>query len=175
MTTSPHATDTAEEFTELKARITFSELVTYEVERSFEIPVEVAHSPRAIRRYLDKELGPDELADDCTNENFDSCEDRTIEEIQVLETTADHWRADGVTQVAINRYMRSVRGPVTVWLAPGRKRPTGRCTVCTGLTLLRRGARAASHRPAPGAEPCPGTGGPVADRNAPSTPHETSA
>ncbi|RLU82040.1 hypothetical protein CTZ27_31295 [Streptomyces griseocarneus] len=164
----PYPTDDAEEFTELKARITFSELVTYEVERSFEIPVEIAHNPRAIRRYLDEELDPDELADDCTNQNLKSCEDREVEKIQALETTADHWRADGVTQEAIDRYMQSARGPMTVWLAPDRKRPTGRCTVCDGLTLLRLGARAVLHPP--GAEACPGTGRPVAHRDAPTPP-----
>ncbi|WP_424892362.1 hypothetical protein [Streptomyces sp. XH2] len=173
MSTPTHATETVEEFTELRVCVTFSELVTYEAARTFEIPVAIAHSPRAIKRYLDEELDVDDLADDCTYENTAYCENRTVEEIEVLETTADHWRADGVRQTAINRYMSAVRGPMTVWLAPDRKRPTGRCTVCGALTLLRRGARAALHPP--GAEPCPGTGRPVASRNAPtpSTAHAT--
>jgi len=164
MTTVTQQPDRPEEFAELTVRVTFSELVTYQADSTFEVPVEIAHSPLAIRRYLAGVLDADDLADDCTYENTTSCEDRTVHEVQALETTADHWRSDGVRQIAIDRYMRAVRGPMTVWLAPGRKRPTGRCSVCDGLTLLRVGAKAALHYLAPDGEPCSGTGCSVAHR-----------
>lgn len=167
MTATVHQTHEAEEFTEIRVRVAFSELVSYEVDRGFEIPVEIAHNPRAIRQYLADELDPDDLADDCVYENTTSCEDRSIDKVHVLQTTADHWRSDGVRQIAINRYMRSVRGPMTVWLAPDRKRPTGRCSRCGRLTLLRIGALAALHSVPPAIEPCPGVGHLVAQRDAP--------
>ncbi|MEU9744829.1 MULTISPECIES: hypothetical protein [Streptomycetaceae] len=176
MTATVHQTDESDEFTEIRVRVAFSELVTYQVDRDFEIPVEIAHSPRAIRQYLADELDPDDLADDCLYENTTSCEDRSVHEVHVLQTTADHWRSDGVRQIAINRYMRSVRGPMTVWLAPDRKRPTGRCSHCGHLTLLRIGALAALHRVPPAIEPCPGAGHLVAHRDSaqPPAPASTS-
>ncbi|WP_055531351.1 hypothetical protein [Streptomyces graminilatus] len=166
MTTAINQTYDTDEFTELRVKVAFSELVAYEADRTFEIPVSIAHSPRAIRQFIADELDPDDLADDCTYENTTSCEDRSIDEVRVLQTSADHWRSDGVRQIAINRYMRFVRGPMTVWLAPDRKQPTGRCTVCSRLTALRVGAKAALHRRPREIEACPGTGHLVAQRDA---------
>jgi hypothetical protein len=151
-------------FTELTVRVRFSELVTYEVDRKFEIPAEIAHDRKAIRTYVHDLDVDDELADDCSNENFFSCEDRSIDSVQPLETTADHWLSDGVSRTAIKRYVEQVRGPFTAWLAPNRKRPAGLCATCRRTTGLRIGAKAALHRAADGTC-CTGTGAPVLERS----------
>jgi hypothetical protein len=58
MTTAINQTYGTDEFTELRVKVAFSELVTYEADRTFEIPIAIAHSPRAVRQFIADELDP---------------------------------------------------------------------------------------------------------------------